>query len=333
MSRWRTLVLVLGLISPFIKASAADWPEGLVLHEESASPDGHYGIIVATSPRVKDGTTFLIAEDGEEFVNYLADLKTHQLLGKIHNGNYVEGENHRHLDTDWSPDSKLCIATYWNRFGFDSIAVLEPKAATFTQANLGERIQKSLDAVLAKQEHDRHSTAEVYPSCKLLAGRKIRVGALGRNNPKSLEDVKTYYALFQGTFDLTSKKWIVTAARPINAEQGEMLQETLDSVYSDYSDKGLTVSPEAFKEAEADTDTTVNQGEVLFRSDEAKAKYLDEGMNEVYKAVRVLLSPARFAKTKQEQIAWLKKRDAADTTAEKCKLIEDRIKVLQQLAQ
>ena len=72
MSRWPTLALVLGLISPFVKASAADWPKGLVLHEESSSPDGHYGIIVATSPRVKDGTTFLIPEDGEEFVNYLA---------------------------------------------------------------------------------------------------------------------------------------------------------------------------------------------------------------------------------------------------------------------
>jgi uncharacterized protein YecT (DUF1311 family) len=173
----------------------------------------------------------------------------------------------------------------------------------------------------------------VYPSCKLVAGRKIRVGALGRNNPKSFEAVKTYYALFQGTFDLTAKKWTAAGARPINAEQGEMLQETLDSVYSDYSDTLLTVSPEAFKEAEADTDTIVNQREVLFRSEEAKGKYLDERMNEVYKALRVLLSPVRFAKTKQEQIAWLKKRDAANTTAEKCMLIEERIKALQELAQ
>ena len=103
--------------------------------------------------------------------------------------------------------------------------------------------------------------------------------------------------------------------------------------YGDYSDKGLTVSPEAFKERAADTDTIVNQGEVLFRSDEAKANYLDERMNEVYKAVRVLISPPRFAKTKQEQIAWLKKRDAANATAEKCLLIEERIKALQELAQ
>jgi uncharacterized protein YecT (DUF1311 family) len=54
-------------------------------------------------------------------------------------------------------------------------------------------------------------------------------------------------------------------------------------------------------------------------------------MNDVYKAVHFLLSPAQFQKVKQEQIAWLKQRDATKAVAEKSELTEQRIKVLQQL--
>jgi hypothetical protein len=54
-------------------------------------------------------------------------------------------------------------------------------------------------------------------------------------------------------------------------------------------------------------------------------------MNDVYKAVHLLLSPANFAKVKQDQIAWLKQRDAAKPVPEKSELTEQRIKVLQQL--
>src|SRR6266581_3172787 len=63
--------------------TAADWPERLTLHEESRSPDGHYGIVVTTSSHVDDGATVLLPEEGEEFVDYFADLQTHRLLGKI----------------------------------------------------------------------------------------------------------------------------------------------------------------------------------------------------------------------------------------------------------
>ena len=96
--------------------TAADWPEHLTLHEESRSPDGHYGIVVTTSSHVDDGATVLLPEEGEEFVDYFADLQTHRLLGKIKGFEYVEHENHAHLDAQWAPDSKLCIATYWERY-------------------------------------------------------------------------------------------------------------------------------------------------------------------------------------------------------------------------
>ena len=89
-------VVAIGSLS--FQASGADWPEHLTLHEESRSPDGHYGIVVTTSSHVDDGATVLLPEEGEEFVDYFADLQTHRLLGKIKGFEYVEHENHAHLD-------------------------------------------------------------------------------------------------------------------------------------------------------------------------------------------------------------------------------------------
>ncbi len=66
-------------------------------------------------------------------------------------------------------------------------------------------------------------------------------------------------------------------------------------------------------------------------TEEDKAKGFDDRMNEVYLAVRLVLPPARFAAVKKEQIEWLKKRDATTSIEEKCKLMEARIKVLQEL--
>jgi len=62
-----------------------------------------------------------------------------------------------------------------------------------------------------------------------------------------------------------------------------------------------------------------------------KTEWLDERMNEVYNMVRVVLPPNRFAKIKQEQIEWLQKRDAAGSNEEKNKLMEARIRALQEL--
>jgi len=68
-----------------------------------------------------------------------------------------------------------------------------------------------------------------------------------------------------------------------------------------------------------------------FQNEEDKAESLDQNMNKVYRAAQFILPPARFAAVKREQIEWLKKRNAAPSTDEKCKLIEARIKALQEL--
>ena len=54
-------------------------------------------------------------------------------------------------------------------------------------------------------------------------------------------------------------------------------------------------------------------------------------MNKVYRAAQFILPAARFTAVKKEQIEWLKKRNAAPSTEEKCKLMEARIKALQEL--
>ncbi len=71
--------------------------------------------------------------------------------------------------------------------------------------------------------------------------------------------------------------------------------------------------------------------ETSFSTEEEKEKWLDERMNQIYLAVRLVLPQARFAAVKKEQIEGLKKRDAVGSIGEKCKLMEARIRGLQNL--
>ena len=87
--------------------------------------------------------------------------------------------------------------------------------------------------------------------------------------------------MFQGTFDVAAKKWIVTDARPINAEQDDVLS----SVYSD-ENRISSTGPS---------------------NEESEAVLLEETMNSVYRAVQFILPPGRFAAVKRAQIEWLKK--------------------------
>src|ERR1051325_9743046 len=107
-------------------------------------------------------------------------------------------------------------------------------------------------------------SGDVSPHFRYGAHRKLRVRALSQNNPKQFEDVKTYYALFQGTFDVAEKKWAMTDARSINADQ----DDALDTAYSDL---------------EQDLENTT------FESKESEAESLDETMNKVYHAAQFIL--------------------------------------------
>jgi uncharacterized protein YecT (DUF1311 family) len=163
-------------------------------------------------------------------------------------------------------------------------------------------------------------SGDVSPYFRLGSGRKVRLRALSQNNPKQFEDVKRYYALFQGTYDLAAKKWTVTDARSINSEQSD----ALENAYQDNFAKHMIVAADPAQAPESFTGS-------VFSSQDEKADALDKLMNDVYQAIRYILPANRFAKVKEEQVAWLKTRDAAHSVEEKSKLAESRIKTLQDL--
>ena len=298
----RLLALFFGLslnVALSEAATAVNWPDGYVVYENTASPDGRYGVLVPTMETWEQDESLSEA-------NYLADIKNHRVLGKIDKVDYFEHQNHRGLEVFWAPQSSVCVVENDGRYGADSISVLEINDSSFVQTEIGDRIQKSLDAAMKKQAHDPEMAGDTFPHFRFGTDRKVRVRALSQNNPKQFEDVKTYYALFQGTFDVAAKKWTVTDARSISAEQ----DDALGTAYSDL---------------EQDLEHTT------FQNEEDKAESLDQTMNKVYRAAQFILPPARFTEVKREQIEWLKKRNAAASTEEKCKLMEARIKALQEL--
>ena len=298
----RLLALFFGLSLNVVlseTAAAVNWPDGYVVYENTASPDGRYGVLVPTMEAWEQDESLSEA-------NYLADIKNHRVLGKIDKVDYFEHQNHRGLEVFWAPHSSVCVVENDGRYGADSISVLEINDSSFTQTEIGDRIQKSLDGVMKKQAHAPEMAGDVSPYFRFGTDRKVRVRALSQNNPKQFEDIKTYYALFQGTFDVAAKKWTVIDARSISAEQDDALVT-------------------AYGDLEQDLEHTT------FQNEEDKAESLDQNMNKVYRAAQFILPPARFAAVKKEQIEWLKKRNAAPSTDEKCKLIEARIKALQEL--
>src|ERR1700751_4715440 len=204
-------------------ALALDWPDGYVIYENTASPDGQYGVLVPTMEAWEKDESL-----GE--ANYLADLKNHRVLGKIDKVDYFEHQNHRGLAVFWAPQSNICVVANDGRYGADSISVLEINDSTVTQTEIGDRIQKPLDRAMKKQAHHPETSGYVSPCFRFGADPKVRERALTQNNPKQFEDVKTYYALFQGTFDVAAKKWTVTEARSITAEQ----YDALETAFSDF---------------------------------------------------------------------------------------------------
>lgn len=251
---------------------------------------------------------------------YLADTKAHTTLGPIEKVDYFEHQNHRDLEVFWAADSSYCVVQNDGRYGMDAISVLEIKDSKFVQTDIGERIQKSLDDAMKKQSRDKEMSGDVSPHFRLSKDRQVRVRATSQNNPKQFENIKTYYALFQGTFDLSSKKWTVSDSRSINSEQDDVL----GSVYDDDFAKHMIVAAD-------DKQVPERFAGSVFRTEEEKFDALDKQLNQVYQAVRSLLPPNRFAKAKQEEVVWVKARDSARSAEEKSKLTEERIRALQDL--
>ena len=292
------VLFVLILTSKTVIATV-DWPGGYVVHVNTASPDGRYGVLVPT----------VEAWEKEESLSsaiYLADVKNHRVLGTIQNVDYFEHQNHRGLEVFWAPLSNICVIENDGRYGADSISVVEINDSSFIQTQIGDRIQKSLDGAMKKQAHDPEVAGYVSPYFRFGTDRKVRVRALSQNNPKQFEDVKTYYALFQGTFDAAAKQWTVIDVRSIDGDQEDALATAYSDLEHDFA-------------------------QTTFENEKDRAQWLDQTMNKVYHALQFILPPRRFAAVKTEQLEWLRKLAAVEATEGKCKLMEARIEALQQL--
>ena len=307
------LPLGIALALSSASAAAAGWPEGYILHEKSRSPDGHYGIVLPSRETGEERDT------GND--NYFADLTAQQLLGKIAGADYFEGQNHRGLSVTWAPDSKWCVATYEDRFGFDFVAILEPKGPKFTQTDVGEHIGKAMNAVIAKQANDREALG--FPSAyfRVQPDRKLLVRGLAYTNPKQLADVRSLFAAFAGTFDLNSRRWTASRAHKISSDESDAL-----STGYNYSGQNFIVIKDPAKEKAPEN----FEGTVL-SSDAEIAEHFESELNEMYQAVRAALPAARFAGVKEDQRAWLKKRDALSSPDEKYKFTEARVRALHDL--
>ena len=292
-------IIAIGLLflSLIPRLPSIEWPDGAVVHENSTSPDGQYGILVPD-------------QESEQGDNFLVNVKTHTVLGKIEGVDYFEHQNHAGLSVTWAADSKTCVAQYDARYGWESVFVLKIKGAKFEQIDIG----KHIDAV-QKKIFDGYLNGEY----RVTSDGKLKVRVLSYTNPKQLDTEPTYNGLFQGTFDLESGKWTASSAHKINSDDWY----NLETAYDDNFAKHMIVAADDKQVPKGFT------GEV-FRSEDEKFKDLDERLNKVYQAVRFLL-PNHFGKVKQEQITWLKTRDAGKSVEEKSKLTENRIKALQDL--
>ena len=290
-----SLVLILAAFTGL--AHAEDWPKGYVVYTQS--PDNHYGILV---PSVE------AAEENEALgqKNYFANLKTHRLLGKISGADYFANQNHRGLKMVCPDDASWCVVQYDDRFGFSSISVIEPKGAKFEQLELGDRIQKTLaGAMKAKGDPDAASGGVAFPYYRFDHG-KILIRAMSTTDPKQLDPKHGHYAFFRGAYDVAARKWLSADARPLTFEQSENSETALEAI-----------------------DETLAHTE--FQKEEDKYQSLDDSMNAVYGFLHTILPSTQFITVKKEQIEWLKTRDAAATTTEKCALLQARIKALQEL--
>ena len=287
------------------RGNAIDWPNDYTVLKNSSSPDGRYGVLVVShEAAVNDDRT---ADNSV----YLANLQTRQTIGEIKGVDYFEGQNHAGLGAVWAADSKACVVQYDARYGWESVFVLKMKDDGFEQIDIGKHIE-----AVQKRIFDGYLSGYY----RFTPDGKLKVRALSYTNPKQFEEVPTYNGVFQGTFDLKSKKWTATDVRKVTEDEWS----NLETAYDDSLAKHMIVAAE-------DKDVPEHFTGSVFRSEEEKFEAVDKQLNEVYQAVRLILPPNRFAKVKQEQVAWVKTRDDMKSAEEKSKLTESRIKTLQDL--
>lgn len=273
----------------------AGWPDGFSVDEDSVSSDGRFGALVPFREQAGD-------LDEDTIQNFLVEIPTRRKLAAIRGAHYFSGENHRGLHVAWAGDSSWAVVTYDGRYGFENITAMDMHGSECRQADIGSHIQKALNSAISRQTGNPESTCYGTAYFRSGAGREILVRATGLTNPKCYPTDEQLFALFQGTFNPASGKWMRSEAQKIESI------DDMETAFSGSLDEGIT-----------------------FATEENRLAWYDDRLNEVYRAVRVILPRERFARVKKEQIAWLKKLEVTEPAGQKIDLIGERIRELRKL--
>jgi len=287
-------------------AVAIDWPKTYIVAEDTTSPDGKYALIIRSAD---NGATDQGPIPDTDAV-FLANIPEHKVIGEIKDVDYFERMNSRHLSAQWLADSSACLVleSHW-LFGVDGVRFVERSGQSIQQTDLTKRIVAI-----------NPSDARVTFYFRFQPGPKVVVRATVP--ARQLQETKNS-AMFRGTFDIPSKSWGAVNVCRVTFREHEALESALAEDPEEY-----TVVSSKGREAAADA---ARANEQIYPSEDKRFKALDELLNSVYAADRIILPAARLSRLKDEQREWLKQLVAAPTLTDKSKLMQLRIKVLQDL--
>jgi hypothetical protein len=278
------LLLAVGLAA-ISRAAVGDeaWPgPDLVIENKTISPNGRYAIVAPTGDAESDTAT-----------NQLADITAHRLLGKIPQTDYWAQKNNCEVHAWWAPDSTWCAVAYFNRLAFDECVVIDLRGDNFRATEIGNQIHEALEGAIRKQlRHPLEDRGEGLRARSRPDGTLL-VRAFATTNPKGVPGDETHDAFLSGSYDVATNKWTKLSTRPIDPKL--QMMSALSSTEGELV--RLTSPGDPVGASDFDGEYAANEGE--------RAKVLDRLLNETYAAVRFMVPPARFAKIKEEQKAWL----------------------------
>ena len=234
------------------------------------------------------------------------------MIGEIKDVDYFERMNSRSLSAQWLNDSSACLVleAHW-LFGVYGVHLVERRGQSIQQTDLMKRMLAMINPA-----EDRLNFCFRFQT-----GPKVVVRATVP--ARQLQETKSS-AMFRGTFDIPSNSWGAVNVRRVTFKEHEAIESALAGDPEEYT----VVSS---KQDAAAASAAARPNEQVYPSEEKRFKALDELLNNVYAADRILLPSARFSRLKDEQREWLKQLVAAPTLTDKSKLMQQRIKVLQDL--
>jgi hypothetical protein len=294
--------------------SSAETPDNpwlgpdLMMAEKTNSPNGRYAVAEPT---------FDASIDRDPAVLYqLADVTAHRVVGKLPTSDDWLRRADCSVVVWWAPDSSCCAIAHVNRFGFDGCVAVDLHHDSFRATAIWTQIETALETVIRKQLR--------HPNEERAFGLRVRprpdgtllVRADGTSNRHGTPEEETRDAFLAGTYDLATGKWTKLNTRPIDPKL--QMMSALDS------DEGelvrLRPPPNASEPSDYSGEYAANEQE--------RAKMLDRLLNETYAAVRFAVSPARFAKIKEEQKAWLASWVEQKSQPEKNAMTDARVRQL-----